>query len=119
MKRGALRSGEKGRVLVAHTLRTENALERMRGLLARRPLEDDEALWIEPCPSVHTLGMRYAIDVVFIDHDGRVRKVVEALKPFRFAACRGARTTVELAAGVAGRLGIEPGMVLAWQEGKP
>ena len=42
-------------------------LQRARGLLGRAPLAADEALLIRPCSSIHTFGMRFAIDVVFID----------------------------------------------------
>jgi uncharacterized membrane protein (UPF0127 family) len=53
--------------------------------------------------------MRFPIDVVFIARDGEVVKVVPALKPWRTAGARGARSALELAAGEAGRRGIEPG----------
>ena len=42
------------------------------GLLGRSSLDDDEGLLLAPCASVHTLGMRFAIDVAFLDRDGRV-----------------------------------------------
>ncbi len=116
MRHGVV-SMDKGETLIPRARRTASAWERMRGLLGSPPLADDEALWIEPCPSVHTLGMRYAIDVVFLDREDRVCKVVAGLRPFRFAACRGARSTLELGAGRAGALGIAPGVKLAWQEG--
>lgn len=102
---------------IPYAMRAANAWERMRGLLGRPELQANEALWIDPCPSVHTIGMGYAIDVIFLDKTCRVKKVVAGLKPFRFAACSGARSTLELAAGRAEQLGIEPGMVLSWQEG--
>jgi uncharacterized membrane protein (UPF0127 family) len=83
------------------------------GLLATARLDDPCGLWIEPCRSIHTFWMRYAIDVVFVDADGVVTKVVPELRPWRMAACRRARTTLELRAGLARELGIENGMVLA------
>ena len=85
------------------------------GLLATAQLEDPCGLWISPCNSVHTLGMRYPIDVVFMDADGTVRKVVPMLRPWRAAACRGARHVLELRAGLAARLGIAPSDVLQLQ----
>lgn len=82
---------------------------RLLGLLALPRLQPGEALALRPCASVHTCFMRYAIDVLYVDRDGVVLKVVPALKPWRFSACWGARTTLELAAGEAERLRLRPG----------
>ncbi|HET9644229.1 MAG TPA: DUF192 domain-containing protein [Burkholderiaceae bacterium] len=79
--------------------RATSFLARLRGLLARPPLQAGEAMYLAPCVSVHTCFMRYAIDVVFLDRAGRVLKVVEDLQPWRFAACSGAHATMELRAG--------------------
>jgi uncharacterized protein len=84
-------------------------LRRLRGLLGRRRLERGEGLLIRPCSSVHTFFMRFTIDVVFLDRDGHVRKVVPELRPWRIAWCRGAREVVELAAGEARRHGLAVG----------
>ncbi len=56
---------------------------------------------IEPCASVHTAFMRFTIDLVTVDRDGVVVKVVPALKPFRASGTlRGARAVIELPEGV-------------------
>ncbi len=83
-------------------------LSRLGGLLARAPLNEREALYLAPCSSVHTMLMRYAIDVAFVDRGGRVLKVV-TLAPWRAAACFGARGVLELRAGQARRWGIVAG----------
>jgi uncharacterized protein len=82
---------------------------RLRGLLGRSALQDGEGLLIRPANSVHMFFMRFAIDVVFLDRELVVRKVVEALRPWRMAGCRGARAALELPAGTAGRRGITLG----------
>jgi uncharacterized protein len=87
----------------------ETAPTRMRGLLGRDGLDDHEGLLIRPTNSVHMFFMRFAIDVVFLDRDLVVRKVVEALRPWRMAGCRGARAALELPAGAAARRGIAVG----------
>lgn len=84
---------------------------RLGGLLARPPLRDDEALYLSPCSSVHTFFMRYAIDVAFLDRNGRVLKVV-TLAPWRAAACLGAAGTLELRAGQAARRGVTVGALV-------
>lgn len=92
--------------------RAHSFTQRLFGLLARRPLQADEALFIAPCNSVHTVLMTYAIDVAFVDREGQVLKLVCGLKPYRAAACWGAHGVVEFAAGVASIWGVTPGSVL-------
>jgi uncharacterized membrane protein (UPF0127 family) len=81
----------------------------MRGLLGRAALAAGEGLLIRPASAIHTFFMRFAIDVVFIDRDGVVLRVVPALRPWRLAARRGARSVLELPAGEAAARGIGPG----------
>jgi uncharacterized membrane protein (UPF0127 family) len=75
--------------------------DRRRGLLGRDSLDLSAAIMLAPCVAVHTAFMRFAIDVVFIDRDGVVRKIVRDLKPWRIAASPRAYAAVELAAGIA------------------
>ena len=82
---------------------------RMRGLLGRDGMEPGEGLLIRPTNSVHMFFMRFAIDVVFLDRELVVKKIVEALAPWRMAGCRGAKAALELPAGEAGRRGITVG----------
>jgi len=58
---------------------------RLQGLIARPPLPLDTAMFFRPCSSIHTLGMAYPLDVVFLDRTGIVLKTVRNLKPFRIA----------------------------------
>jgi uncharacterized protein len=84
----------------------------MKGLLGRRSLPWDEGLWLEPAGSVHTWFMRFPIDVVFVDRELRIVRIVESLPPWRMAAKRGARSALELPAGAAERCGLAEGDVL-------
>ncbi len=84
-----------GRVWIATGL-----LERMRGLLGRDELPRGELLLLEPCGAVHTFGMRFAIDVLFLDRDWRVIGVRRSLRSGRIAwGGLWARRTLEAAAG--------------------
>ena len=85
---------------------------RLRGLLGRRGLPQDEGMLFSRTGSIHTMFMRFPIDVVFLDADLRVLSVRRSVPAWRAVKERGARTTLELAAGEAGRVGIEPGIVL-------
>jgi uncharacterized protein len=84
-------------------------LARMRGLLGRRGLEPGEGLLLRPASSVHTIFMRFPIDVVFLGRDGEVLKVAADVRPWRTAAARGAKAVVELGAGEATKRGIRSG----------
>jgi uncharacterized protein len=87
-------------------------LTRMRGLLARPALRGGEGMLIKPCNMIHTLGMRYPIDVVFMRRDGLVLKVSPAVAPRRMRGHFGAHCVLELAAGEAQRCDIVPGLTL-------
>jgi uncharacterized membrane protein (UPF0127 family) len=87
-------------------------LPRARGLLGRERLRQHEALWILPCGSVHTIGMRYAIDVIFLDRQQRVVGVKRQVEPLRFALHPRAHSTIELLAGTASAMAVVEGSKL-------
>src|SRR5215510_5472926 len=74
--------------------------DRRRGLLGRDALDLSGGMMLAPCVAVHTAFMRFPIDVVFVDREGVVRKIVRDLKPWRIAASPRAYAAIELAAGV-------------------
>jgi hypothetical protein len=90
-----------------HVARTHR--DRMRGLLGRRDLDEREGMWFPRCRMIHTVGMAFPIDVVYLDRRHEVRKVVEALRPGRLSACLAARSVLELSSGACRRLGLKPG----------
>jgi uncharacterized protein len=60
----------------------DNVFTRLMGLLNRVSLEKGEALVLVPSNSIHSLFMRFAIDVIFIDKGGRVIAAQSSFKPF-------------------------------------
>jgi uncharacterized membrane protein (UPF0127 family) len=86
-------------VPTVHVALAVTPLRRARGLLAAGP--DHTPLLLAPARSVHTCFMRRPIDVVFLDADLVVLKVVRALRPWRLAASRRATAVLELPAGSA------------------
>lgn len=89
---------------------------RLRGVLGRAPLRDDEALVITPCRRVHTFGAGYPLDAIFCDDGFRVLHV-ETLVPGRVSKrVRCARSCIELNGGRAESCGIVPGVVLAFEQ---
>jgi uncharacterized membrane protein (UPF0127 family) len=73
--------------------------DRRKGLLGRTDFEASSALIIAPCFSIHTMFMRFDIDAVFVDEDGRAVKVVRDMAPWRVALDPSAHAVVELPAG--------------------
>ena len=73
--------------------------DRRKGLLGRDVFETSSALIIAPCVSIHTMFMRFDIDAVFVDDDGRAVKVVQGMGPWRIAVQPFAHAVVELPAG--------------------
>jgi len=101
------------RVGVAATRATRRA-----GLLDREGLEPGEALWIVPSRGVHTIGMRFAIDVVALDDQGIVIDQVRHLQPWRIRLPRrGTAGVLELAAGTLERTGTSLGHRIAFETG--
>jgi uncharacterized protein len=87
------------RLRLAHTWRA-----RLLGLALLPALDPDEALVIPHCTSVHTFGMRFPIDVVFVDRDWLPVYIEYDVGPHRVLRSRFARSVIEVAAGEAGRL---------------
>jgi hypothetical protein len=79
-------------IVVAH------AVARLRGLVGRREWPANVALEIPRCRSVHTFGMRFALDLVWLDADRRVVRVDRGVPPWRVRWCRAARSVLELRA---------------------
>jgi uncharacterized protein len=82
---------------------------RRKGLLGRNGLAPGEGLWIVPCESVHTWGMRFPIDVVYLDRKNRVRKLRRDMAPWRISMCLLARSVLEFPAGTIARTLTQPG----------
>ena len=116
MRGGTLVAEPGGRRLPLRVWRAEGPWERARGLLGRRPLEREEALLLEPCWLVHTFGMRYALDLAFVDRKGRIRKLAYGVRPGRIAGSPGSRQTIECCAGVLASLALKVGDRVLWRE---
>lgn len=88
-------------------------LKRMKGLLGRKELKKGQALVIRPCNSIHTFFMRFSIDVLFVDKENRVIKIISCLKPFRLSPVYfNSAFTVELPVGTIQSASIKEGDTL-------
>jgi uncharacterized protein len=77
----------------------DSGAKRNKGLLGRNELSPGAGLWILPCQSVHTFGMQFSIDLVYLDRKHRIRKVRSSVRPWRISACLTAHSVLELPAG--------------------
>lgn len=92
--------------------------DRLRGLLGRNGLGPGAAMLIERCGAVHTVGMRFALDLVFVDRVWRVTRTVLNAKPGRLMVSGGWRAArvFEAEAGCLNVEGIKKGEALKWVE---
>lgn len=89
--------------------RTESIFERMRGLLGTAGLGPNTGLWINSCNSIHSFFMAFSIDVVYLDKNNMVLRIIENMPPWRCNACWSARSVIELGQGQVNLLGIQLG----------
>lgn len=90
-----------GVILAGEITMAKSFAGRLRGLLGRKGMHAGEALVIKPCSQIHTFFMRFDIDVIFLDRQGKVLQVVESMPPWRISSLvREARLVVELPGGV-------------------
>jgi uncharacterized membrane protein (UPF0127 family) len=105
---------EDGRVVADSVVVADSTMRRLRGLLGKRDLPAGHGVLLRPAWSIHTAFMRFPIDVVFLDADQVVVKIVPSLPAFRTASCRGAREVVELRSGECEKRGLSLGDRVAW-----
>jgi len=79
---------------------------RNRGLLGRSGIADESVMIIAPCNAIHTFFMRFTIDVVFVDRQGRVLKLCRFVHPWRVRTAIRAFAALELNGGSIDRLEI-------------
>lgn len=88
---------------------------RLRGLLGRPSLEEGAGLLLEPCRSVHMVGMKFPLDIAFLDDRGEVIAVYHRLQPgSRTRWHKEARFALELAAGTLVATQTAVGDTLEW-----
>lgn len=90
-----------GMILAREAVAANTFYKRLRGLLGKRSLEmGREGLLLSPCSAVHTLGMRFPLDLLFLNEAGEVLQAIAALPPGRFSPLvKGAFFVLELPAG--------------------
>ena len=111
-----MRNQTRNTVLAARAEVADTASKRRTGLLKHHGLDAGQGLWIVPCEAVHSFGMKFAIDVIYLDRKKRVRKVRPAMVPWRMSACLLAHSVLELPTGTIEASGTLPGDQLVFEE---
>ncbi|HEY5349761.1 MAG TPA: DUF192 domain-containing protein, partial [Candidatus Lustribacter sp.] len=84
--------------------------QRAIGLIGEPELDPEGGLWLEPCSAVHTIGMRFPIDVLLLDRAGCVVAIAPSVRPLRpYVSHRSTAIVVELPAGSSAQNGIRIG----------
>ena len=103
----------KGNVVASRLIVADTFETRRKGFLGRTSIEPGEGMLIIPCHSIHMIGMKFALDVVFLDREKRVVGIRSDVKPRTpLVRCGGAESTLELPAGTVAAKRIEKGDVL-------
>jgi uncharacterized protein len=63
----------------------DTALARLKGLIGRLKLAPDDGLWVVPSSGIHTIGVPFPLDLIYLDDDSRVIHFLESFSPFRVA----------------------------------
>lgn len=94
----------------------DTSRKRRVGLLKHERLDPGQGLWIAPCEAIHTFGMRFPIDVIFLDRGRKVLKVRKDMGPRRMAVCLWAHSVLELPVGAIAGTATELGDELEFEE---
>ena len=105
-----VRNLTRGRIIGDAVRVAERFFPRMRGLLRTDGLAEGEGLWIHPCSSIHSFGMRFEFDALFLDGDNKVEGLYRRFRKNRISRIFWkARGVLELPAGTIERTGTEVG----------
>ena len=91
---------DRGALLAANVCVADTPRSRRVGLLRHERLPQGEGLWIFPTQAIHTFGMRFPIDVAFLDSAFWVKRIYHGLAPYRLTSfVWGAQSVLELPSG--------------------
>jgi uncharacterized membrane protein (UPF0127 family) len=106
----------RGGVLADRADIADTSAKRRTGLLKHTRLAPGEGLWIVPCEGVHTFGMKFAIDVVFLNRKRRILKLRPKMGKARMSLSLLAHSVLELPAGTLESTGTQRGDQLEFEK---
>lgn len=100
-------------IICEHCGVADNIFTRVRGLLGKSTLPEDEGLLISPCPSIHMFGMKFSLDVLFLTRENVVTDFVENIAPGKYYVAKTqhgkAHSALELPVGTIARTSTHRG----------
>ncbi|MBM3707970.1 MAG: DUF192 domain-containing protein [Actinobacteria bacterium] len=104
-------------ILIFHDIKVaESFFSKLTGLIFKKNLKEGSGLLIENCNNIHTLWMRFSIDVLYLDENGRILHILHSVKPFRFtSSIKGAVMVLEIKSKTAAGLGLQAGDILRFK----
>ena len=111
-----VRNATRGVLLGDEVAVAGDSRSRRTGLLKHKELIRGEGLWIVPCEAVHTFGMNFPIDVIFLSRNKKVLKIRADMARRRMAICLRAHSVLELPAGTLQQTGTGPGDQLEFHD---
>ena len=115
IERIGVRNVTRQTVLADRAGRAVTAEQKNTGLLKHTELEPGDGLWISGTSAVHTFFMKFPIDLVYLSKDLKVVKTRRAVGPWKLSGAWGAKSVLELPAGVIEESGTERGDQLIFE----
>jgi len=103
-------------MLADRAIAATDSKTRRTGLLKHEKLDAGEGLWIAPCEAVHTFGMKFPIDVLYLTKNKKVVKIRPNMPRSRMSMCLRAHSVLELPAGTCASTGTIAGDQLTFEK---
>jgi uncharacterized protein len=111
-----IRNRDRNTVLATEADVADDSKKRRTGLLKHSNLAAGEGLWIVPCEAVHTFGMKFAIDVLYLNKQKKVLKIKHSMGRGRMSFCLRAHSVLELPSGHAAAMETQVGDQLEFEK---
>ncbi|MFZ5650957.1 MAG: DUF192 domain-containing protein [Bacillota bacterium] len=103
----------KKQCLADTAIMADTFIKRLKGLLGQPGLPAGWCMVLKPCSSIHTMFMRFSLDVLFVDRHSRVSAVVRDMPPYSFSGVvKDSRLVIEFPAGTLASTGTAPGDII-------
>ena len=112
-----VKNPQRGTTLGIRVDHADRPWSRLKGLLGRKSLVSGEGLLLSPCRAIHMYGMRFPIDVAFLDQEGFVVATYDGIEPGkRTRVHKDARYALEIPVGTLAETGTRVGDMLEWED---
>lgn len=104
---------DNGHVIAEQLRIADRFWSRFKGLMLTKTFPSCDGLMIQPCQSIHTFFMRYAIDVIYLDQHNEIIDIHYHIKPGQIGkSIRGVKSVVELPIGTLEKTNTKTGQTV-------